>query len=214
MNKRNVSKLFAFLITPLLFSQDFDLDTFLHQNLLGYEIYLDLHEKTNLNLFKESLLYFEENNESSQKQLLILEKKQEIIEYKEKAEKRFLEDISSYQNLLSIIETKTDYETKNEQNELNSLKTYFAKNNAIPTDLSILAKIQFLYSQKVFDSNFTTGSYIVQKGDCFVSISARDEIYGTYLRWQELYEANKEKLFFPEKPELIHPGIVLEIPRP
>ena len=65
MNKRNVSKLFAFLITPLLFSQDFDLDTFLHQNLLGYEIYLDLHEKTNLNLFKESLLYFEENNESS-----------------------------------------------------------------------------------------------------------------------------------------------------
>jgi nucleoid-associated protein YgaU len=42
----------------------------------------------------------------------------------------------------------------------------------------------------------------------------KDEIYGTYLRWRELYKANKDKLLYPERPELIHPGIVLEIPRP
>ncbi len=214
MNKRNTTKLFLFFISSILFSQEFDLDFFLHQNLLGYEIYLNLQENTNLNLFRESLLYFEENNEYNQKQLLILEKKQEIIEYKRKAEKRFLEDISNYQELLSIIETKTAYETINEHNELNKLKTYFETKNIIPFDLSILSKIQILYSQKVFETNFTKSTYTVQEGDCFVSISMKDEIYGTYLRWRELYKANKDKLLYPERPELIHPGIVLEIPRP
>jgi nucleoid-associated protein YgaU len=55
--------------------------------------------------------------------------------------------------------------------------------------------------------------YKVKKGDYLCKIAERSEIYGygKYARWKEIYNANKDKI---KKPDLIHPGQNLVIPRP
>jgi nucleoid-associated protein YgaU len=48
--------------------------------------------------------------------------------------------------------------------------------------------------------------------DCFWNIAKNPAIYGNPHLWQKLYEANKSKLRNPDNPNLIHPGIKLEVP--
>jgi nucleoid-associated protein YgaU len=58
--------------------------------------------------------------------------------------------------------------------------------------------------------------YIVQRWDpmrdCLWNIAAKPQIYGDPLKWRILYNANKEKLAMPDNPDLIHPGMILDIP--
>jgi hypothetical protein len=58
--------------------------------------------------------------------------------------------------------------------------------------------------------------YVVQlwtdTGDCFSNIALKPFIYGTMWEWPRIYNANKEKVQVPGNPDLISPGIVLEIP--
>ncbi len=48
--------------------------------------------------------------------------------------------------------------------------------------------------------------------DCFWRISGYDFIYGEYGGWYPIYQANKDKLPQPDNPDLIYPGMVMEIP--
>jgi nucleoid-associated protein YgaU len=48
--------------------------------------------------------------------------------------------------------------------------------------------------------------------DCFWNIAGRPWVYGNPRQWRVLYEANKSKLPEPNNPNLIEPGIVLDIP--
>jgi tetratricopeptide (TPR) repeat protein len=48
--------------------------------------------------------------------------------------------------------------------------------------------------------------------DCFWNISGRSWAYGDPTKWQIIYEANRSKLPQPDNPNLIHPGMVLDIP--
>lgn len=48
--------------------------------------------------------------------------------------------------------------------------------------------------------------------DCFWNIAAHPWVYGDPFKWKILYEANKSKLPKPNNPNLIEPGIVLDIP--
>jgi hypothetical protein len=48
--------------------------------------------------------------------------------------------------------------------------------------------------------------------DCFWNIAARPWVYGDGRKWRVLYNANKSKLPNPNNPDLIVPGIVLDIP--
>jgi len=48
--------------------------------------------------------------------------------------------------------------------------------------------------------------------DCFWNIAGRPEVYGNPRQWRVLYNANKAKLPDPNNPNLIEPGIVLDIP--
>ena len=48
--------------------------------------------------------------------------------------------------------------------------------------------------------------------DCFWNISGRPYVYNNPFLWENLYEANKKKLPKPENPNLILPGMVMEIP--
>jgi hypothetical protein len=48
--------------------------------------------------------------------------------------------------------------------------------------------------------------------DCFWNIAGRPWVYGDPRQWRLLYDANRAKLPEPGNPDLIHPGLVLDIP--
>jgi len=48
--------------------------------------------------------------------------------------------------------------------------------------------------------------------DCLWNIAGYPWVYGDSRRWKELYEANKSKLSDPNNPNLIEPGMILDIP--
>jgi nucleoid-associated protein YgaU len=48
--------------------------------------------------------------------------------------------------------------------------------------------------------------------DCLWNIAGKPQIYGDPSKWRILYDANKEKLAMPDNPDLIHPGMILDIP--
>lgn len=48
--------------------------------------------------------------------------------------------------------------------------------------------------------------------DCFWNISGRPYVYDNPLLWENLYQANKNTMANPSDPDLIYPGMKLEIP--
>lgn len=48
--------------------------------------------------------------------------------------------------------------------------------------------------------------------DCYWNISARKYVYNNPLLWENLYQANKDKMPRPNDPNLILPGMKMEIP--
>jgi nucleoid-associated protein YgaU len=49
-------------------------------------------------------------------------------------------------------------------------------------------------------------------GDCFWNIAEKPFVYGNAWDWRRIYNANREKVKIPGNPNIISPGIVLEIP--
>jgi nucleoid-associated protein YgaU len=49
-------------------------------------------------------------------------------------------------------------------------------------------------------------------GDSFSAIAGRPWVYGDASQWRILYEANRDKLPNPDNPNLILPGMVIDIP--
>ena len=48
--------------------------------------------------------------------------------------------------------------------------------------------------------------------DCLWNIAAKPQIYGDPFKWKVIYNANKAKLPQPDNPNLINPGMILDIP--
>ena len=48
--------------------------------------------------------------------------------------------------------------------------------------------------------------------DCYWNISGRHYVYNNPLLWENLYQANKDKMPKPEDPNLIHPGMKMKNP--
>ena len=59
-------------------------------------------------------------------------------------------------------------------------------------------------------------AYLVRKipgdEDCFWRIASYDFVYGDSDAWKPIYAANKSKLPRPDNPDLIYPGMVMQIP--
>ena len=53
---------------------------------------------------------------------------------------------------------------------------------------------------------------IPERRDCFWRIAEYDFVYGDPWKWPELYEANRHKIPDPDNPDLILPGMIVEIP--
>ena len=48
--------------------------------------------------------------------------------------------------------------------------------------------------------------------DCLWNIAKQPQIYGDPFQWRVIYNANRDKLPEPNNPDLIHPGMILDIP--
>jgi nucleoid-associated protein YgaU len=60
-------------------------------------------------------------------------------------------------------------------------------------------------------AQYTVRPWAVSR-DCFWNIAGRPWAYGDPYKWRLLYNANKAKLPDPNNPDLIEPGMVLDIP--
>jgi hypothetical protein len=60
-------------------------------------------------------------------------------------------------------------------------------------------------------SQYTVRSWSVSR-DCLWNIAGRPWVYGDPNQWRLLYNANRSKFPEPNNPDLIHPGMVLDIP--
>ena len=60
-------------------------------------------------------------------------------------------------------------------------------------------------------SQYTVRPWNVSK-DCLWNIAGRPWVYNDPFKWKVLYDANKSKMPEPNNPDLIHPGMVLDIP--
>jgi tetratricopeptide (TPR) repeat protein len=81
-----------------------------------------------------------------------------------------------------------------------------AANNVI----NILAYIE-TPGGKSLPARYTVQTWANVK-DCLWNIAGRSWAYGDSFKWKLIYEANKDKLPDPNNPDLIEPGIVLDIP--
>jgi nucleoid-associated protein YgaU len=48
--------------------------------------------------------------------------------------------------------------------------------------------------------------------DCFWNIAGLAAVYGDPWRWEQLYQFNKPKMKNQDNPNLIYPGMIIEIP--
>jgi tetratricopeptide (TPR) repeat protein len=60
-------------------------------------------------------------------------------------------------------------------------------------------------------AQYTVRPWNVSK-DCLWNIAGRPWAYGDSSKWRLIYNANKSKLPQPDNPDLIHPGMILDIP--
>jgi nucleoid-associated protein YgaU len=66
-------------------------------------------------------------------------------------------------------------------------------------------------SEYPLPAQYTVRPWSVSK-DCLWNIAGRAWAYGDPTKWKLLYNANKAKLPQPDNPDLIHPGMILDIP--
>jgi tetratricopeptide (TPR) repeat protein len=77
-----------------------------------------------------------------------------------------------------------------------------------------LRVIEFLSG--VTEGTILAAQYLVKTWnplkDCLWNIAAKPQIYGDPSKWTFIYNANKDKFSKPNNPNLIHPGMILDIP--
>jgi len=77
--------------------------------------------------------------------------------------------------------------------------------------LRVLAILETLPAERVLPAQYLVKTWVSWK-DCLWNIAAKPEIYGNPWMWRHIYNANRSKLPQPNNPDLIHPGMVLDIP--
>lgn len=96
----------------------------------------------------------------------------------------------------------------NQANTAFEAENYEDADNAAKQVLVVLADVREITPLPKF--------YIVRPWedtkDCFWNISGRPYVYNNPLLWENLYQANKNKLPEPSNPNLIKPGMKMEIP--
>ncbi|GHV70049.1 hypothetical protein AGMMS49928_15990 [Spirochaetia bacterium] len=77
--------------------------------------------------------------------------------------------------------------------------------------LIALENVDGLPDGKILPAQYTVRAWNVSK-DCLWNIAGRPWVYGNPQQWRLLYNANRSKLDDPDNPNIIEPGMVLDIP--
>jgi hypothetical protein len=77
--------------------------------------------------------------------------------------------------------------------------------------LAVLAGVEAAPARIVLPAQYTVRAWNISK-DCFWNIAGRDWVYGDPTKWRLLYNANKANLPKSDNPDLMEPGMVLDIP--
>jgi nucleoid-associated protein YgaU len=77
--------------------------------------------------------------------------------------------------------------------------------------LHVLALLETFPDEPVFPAQYVVKSWVTAK-DCLWNIAAKPEIYGDPFQWRHIYNANRAQMPKLDDPNLIKPGMVLEIP--
>lgn len=183
---------------------------FFDANISGYAQYLSVAEFSELRTMQDALLYCERNDEEAVFNEIAALYEEKCRAIKERADSQFSARIAAARRKLDSMETF--YEAKHLRTELSRLERAFSSAHVIPPDSKVLRDIERHYSSSIARRNSVREkTYIVQDGDCLVSIAEAQ--CGTYKKWRALYEANRDMLPVPENPALIYPGMVFVIPR-
>ena len=91
---------------------------------------------------------------------------------------------------------------------------FFAKEDftsSIESAQKVIAALAEVYKITPLPKYYVVRPWASTK-DCFWNISGRPYVYNNPFLWENLYEANKEELSEPDNPNLILPGMKVEIP--
>lgn len=182
---------------------------FLESNISGYKEYLSVEEFFELKTLQESYFYLLKSGEIKLAENILNLSKEKYISLKNSADEKFSLQIEQTENRLKIIQKKfPDNSISKTQSEFLKLKLHFSDTKIVPPQNSVFLEIDRLYNFAMIEK--IAEKYVVKKNDCLVKIS--EQKFGTYKKWKSIYELNKNKMPWPENPDLIYPDMILVLP--
>lgn len=182
---------------------------FLESNISGYKTYLSVEEFSELKTLQESYFYLLKAGETKLAESILNLSKEKYISLKNSADEKFSLQIEQTENRLKIIQKKfPDNSISKTQCEFLKLKLHFSDTKIVPPQNSVFSEIDHLYNFAMIEK--IAEKYVVKKNDCLVKIS--EQKFGTYKKWKSIYELNKNKMPWPENPDLIYPDMILVLP--
>lgn len=182
---------------------------FLENNISGYKEYLSVEEFSELKTLQESYFYLLKSGEIKLAENILNLSKEKYVSLKISADEKFSFQMKQAESRLKIIQKSfSGNDISKTQNEFLKLKLYFSKTKIVPPQNSVFSEIDRLYNFAMIEK--LQKKYVVKKNDCLVKIS--EQKFGTYKKWKSIYELNKNKMPWPENPDLIYPDMILVLP--
>ena len=213
INKRKFFTIYLIFLIAKCFPEDCTaeniLRNFLENNISGYKTYLSIEEFSELSTLQITYFYLLKNDETKLAENILNLSKEKYISLKNSADEKFSLQIKQAENRLRIIQKKFPANDilKTEKDFL-KLKLCFSETNIVPPHNSVLSEIDRLYNFAMIEK--FQKKYVVKNNDSLVKIS--EQKFGTYEKWKNIYELNKNKMPYPENPDLIYPDMILVLP--
>ena len=213
INKRSFFTIYLIFLIAKCFPEDCTTENivknFLENNISGYETYLSIEEFSDLNTLQKTYFYLFKTGEIKLAENILNLSKEKYISLKNSADEKFSLHIKQAEKRLGIIQKKFPANDilKTEKDFL-KLKLRFSETNIVPPHNSVLSEIDRLYNFAMLEK--FQKKYVVKNNDSLVKIS--EQKFGTYEKWKNIYELNKNKMPHPENPDLIYPDMILVLP--
>ena len=213
INKRKFFTIYLIFLIAKCFPEDCTaeniLRNFLENNISGYKTYLSIEEFSELSTLQITYFYLLKNDETKLAENILNLSKEKYISLKNSADEKFSLQIKQAETRLRIIQkTFPVNDILKTEKDFLKLKLRFSETNIVPPQNSVLSEIDCLYNLAMLEK--FQKKYVVKNNDSLVKIS--EQKFGTYKKWKNIYELNKNKMPHPENPDLIYPDMILVLP--
>ena len=213
INKRKFFTIYLIFLIAKCFPEDCTaeniLRNFLENNISGYKTYLSIEEFSELSTLQITYFYLFKTGETKLAENILNLSKEKYISLKNSADEKFSLQIKQAETRLRIIQkTFPVNDILKTEKDFLKLKLRFSETNIVPPHNSVLSEIDRLYNFAMLEK--FQKKYVVKNNDSLVKIS--EQKFGTYKKWKNIYELNKNKMPHPEKPDVIYPDMILVLP--